>query len=266
MFYEMRRAAYLIKSVYRVARGKLLWQNSERSYATLTYRMRGKCVYSWENGAEEKVFRRAEGESVNYLPSGLSFLTEGEEEELIAVRLFVFGEDDPEIAVLDGRTAAACGPLFRELLAEWEGRAGGYVNRCMILLCRIFETIEKSKRPAPDRRTALIREGADYLNRHFREPGLTVGKLAEQCFISEVYFRRLFREVYGVTPLARMNEMRLDFARELIGTEGLPVGEAAEQAGFADPDYFRSVFRKRFGCAPSALRTRPALPDSRTEE
>ena len=49
---------------------------------------------------------------------------------------------------------------------------------------------------------------------------------------------------------------RLDAARLALEREGLAVGQAAELAGYGNAANFATAFRRRFGCPPSAVRTR----------
>ena len=69
------------------------------------------------------------------------------------------------------------------------------------------------------------------------------------------YFRRYFKECTGLAPLAYLNRMRLERARELLWLESsLSVSEIARLCGYRDPLYFSTAFRRHTGLSPIAYR------------
>ena len=47
---------------------------------------------------------------------------------------------------------------------------------------------------------------------------LTIKEIADKAFISEVYFRKLFKESYGTSPQKYLIELRINNAKTLIAT------------------------------------------------
>jgi AraC family transcriptional regulator of adaptative response / DNA-3-methyladenine glycosylase II len=109
------------------------------------------------------------------------------------------------------------------------------------------------------RALALIDEGA--LGEH------DVARLAERLGIGERHLRRLFAEHVGASPLAVAQTRRAHFARQLVESTRLPLGEIAFAAGFGSVRAFNGAMRRAFGRAPSALRRpTPAQPGAAAEE
>jgi AraC-like DNA-binding protein len=102
----------------------------------------------------------------------------------------------------------------------------------------------------------LLTPAVRYLEAHFTDPELHNGLLAEQAHISEVYFRRLFKETYHTTPRQYLLELRLKRAKELLCGDVMPVGRVAELCGFAGVYHFCRVFRASTGQTPSEYRRR----------
>jgi AraC-like DNA-binding protein len=90
-----------------------------------------------------------------------------------------------------------------------------------------------------------------YLQAHYRDPELNVAQLASLCHVSEVYFRRVYRECFGTSPWQRILELRFSYACTLLQSGYYTVKEIANLAGFSDVKYFRTAFGKRFGCTPT---------------
>lgn len=82
----------------------------------------------------------------------------------------------------------------------------------------------------------------------------TVDALAREAGFSVSHFSRTFAAVVGERPQEFVIAVRLGRARELLATTGLPVGEVAAAAGFADIFYFSRLFKQRMGITPSEFR------------
>lgn len=64
-------------------------------------------------------------------------------------------------------------------------------------------------------------------------------------------FYRYYKLFFNRSPKAELLEARLERARYLLRVEGLPVGQAAAQAGFRNLSHFARYFRKDCGMSPS---------------
>lgn len=92
------------------------------------------------------------------------------------------------------------------------------------------------------------------LRMHMHEPSLSLGRLAGWLGIGADQLARSFRQATGRTPSARLAELRLQHARQLLATTALPVADVAAASGFADADYFCRVFRRALGTPPGRWR------------
>lgn len=78
--------------------------------------------------------------------------------------------------------------------------------------------------------------------------------LAHAFDLTPEHVNALFRRELGLTPRDVLNHERCRIAYHLIHSEGLPVAEAASQAGYQDPYYFSRVFKAIYSMAPSKAR------------
>ncbi|MDR1703162.1 MAG: helix-turn-helix domain-containing protein [Clostridiales bacterium] len=83
---------------------------------------------------------------------------------------------------------------------------------------------------------------------------ITVGALAEICCLSETHFRRLFRFVMGMSPLAFINAARVRQACALLYTTDMPVQAVAEAVGLAAAASFNRSFKQITGVSPREYR------------
>ena len=86
--------------------------------------------------------------------------------------------------------------------------------------------------------------------------------IAAAVHMSPVYFHRLFKRVWGVTPHAYMQRKRMREARRLLVETNEPIGAIAERTGHGSVYYFSRAFRRHHRCSPRAFRERggPDLP------
>jgi AraC-like DNA-binding protein len=75
--------------------------------------------------------------------------------------------------------------------------------------------------------------------------------MAKLCNISCVYFRRIFANAFGLSPIKYVNNLKIERAKELLRSRLYSVTEVCEIAGFSDPAYFCRLFKKEVGVTPS---------------
>ena len=104
--------------------------------------------------------------------------------------------------------------------------------------------------------TRLLAPAMEYLEGHYADPDLKNESLAAHAHISEVYFRRLFKEQYHTTPRQYILDLRMRHAKELLTHSPLSVGEVAELCGFSSVYHFCRAFSQATGQTPTAYRRR----------
>lgn len=93
----------------------------------------------------------------------------------------------------------------------------------------------------------------EYINIHYGE-NIKISKLAENEQMSEVNFRRIFKEVTGKSPSEYIQSVRINAAASLLeSTDGL-LSEISAMCGFYDEYYFGKVFKKYAGVSPGVFR------------
>ena len=101
----------------------------------------------------------------------------------------------------------------------------------------------------------LIRPSVRYLQRHDLTRKWSMKEVAALSGISETYFRTLFLQQFGCTPLQYLNIRKINRAKELL-TTSLSIKEIAKACGFSDANYFSRVFQKSEGMSPGEYRRR----------
>ena len=110
---------------------------------------------------------------------------------------------------------------------------------------------EQKKQYTPKTQVSLITPAVEKMERAFTQNGLTVCELAAMCEISEVYFRRLFLNAFGISPKEYIIQKRIEYAKDLLLSGDFSVLEVSKMCGYTEPCHFSREFSKRVGASPN---------------
>lgn len=110
---------------------------------------------------------------------------------------------------------------------------------------------ELSRQYVTGAQTELIAPATNAIRESFTDGELSVRYLAELCGISEVYLRRLFLRVFGVSPKEYIVKKRIEYAKSLLRSGDFSVSAVAALCGYSEPCHFSREFTRRVGVAPS---------------
>ena len=96
-----------------------------------------------------------------------------------------------------------------------------------------------------------VRPAIEYIDEHYADPEISNEQLANRCSISTVYFRKLFRDCVGMSPIAYLHQIRIKRAKELLLTDYSSITQIAESVGYRSIYHFSKMFRNYTGHSPS---------------
>ena len=145
--------------------------------------------------------------------------------------------------------------LFTRLMNAFvPGSSAAFANSMASLYAIYAAAVSASGSYLNGSAKSKMAEAKHYIDTHFAEKDLRISQLAEQADMSQVYFRKLFREAWGCTPSQYAVSVRLQRAKALMEYPFLTLEECAEQSGFSSLQYFCKVFKKEVGTTPSKYR------------
>lgn len=146
--------------------------------------------------------------------------------------------------------------LLMQILEEQGEKQFGSEYIKASLLQVILVTIKRAQNRQPQkllkqntRKKELINNALSYMEEHYTEE-LNVAKIARESALSESYFRMLFKDVTGLTPLEYTTRIRIIKSLEFIQRDNVTIRQAAEMVGIYDPNYFTRIFKKVMGYPP----------------
>ena len=128
-----------------------------------------------------------------------------------------------------------------------------------LLLCRVLRLHSNARRSARLGRHVLapfrLRRSLDFIEAQLGSQ-IGVGDIAAASGISRFHFSRAFRQTTGSSPYAYLLGRRIAAAKMLLVHSERPLGEIAEQCGFASLNQFSRMFKRDAGICPSSFRNR----------
>jgi len=114
------------------------------------------------------------------------------------------------------------------------------------LIKRYADTGSTEGHVGKEKRT--IQQARHYVEEHFAE-SVSLKALAQHVSLSPYYLLRVFRAEVGMPPYAYLESVRIRHTQRLIKA-GVPLAEAAAEAGFSSQSHMTRQFKKIIGVTP----------------
>lgn len=105
----------------------------------------------------------------------------------------------------------------------------------------------------------LVMRGQDWMRRHLLEDDFSIESLARALGASPRNLLRRWRRANGSTPIAYLQDLRVDLAKNLLETTDLGLDAIADRIGYRDHASFRRLFRQKTTLSPREYRMRFAV-------
>lgn len=220
-----------------------------RSNHALLYIINAERTYSFSSGEEFCV----KNGDILFVPKGLPYTVSGTEIREGFSICFETKEPDLNPFLLRPKNSSYFLDSFRTASNAWSNKTIGYQMRCKAelynIICNmqseyLLNYVSKSTRSRLD-------PALEYIHKEYTRENLSIPYLADLCNMSEVLFRRHFKNSMGLSPLRYINNLKIARAKELLSFGECSVSEAAFLSGFHDECYFSREFKRATGVAPS---------------
>lgn len=118
-------------------------------------------------------------------------------------------------------------------------------------LLRYFSGLETYMAKQGDQAAPAVQRVRDYIDRHYRDPKISVSSLAEQFRLNTSYLSRQFKQEYGCGVLEYIHKCRVSEAKSLIA-QGAELDTVAIQTGYPSRRALDSAFSRYEGITPRA--------------
>lgn len=241
--------------IKNVARARIVPANQKRT----TKIKRLYHVFIFYHGCE-KTYKFKNGKTLYTKNNDILFIPKEEEYSVSCTTLgetysinFELYEDIPlSPFVFKPKNVAAFFEYFKAAEAAWRKKYTGYEMRLKAeaynVICNMIKEyeLEYVGKKGNDR----LKPAITHIHNHYNQAGLSVAYLADLCSMSEVYFRKIFTNSMGITPIKYINNLKISMAKELLLSKSCTISKVAELSGFQSDSYFSREFKKHTGMSP----------------
>ena len=115
------------------------------------------------------------------------------------------------------------------------------------ILLKLAESSTKEYHPKSHREK--IKPAAEFIAKHY-DKQVSNDELAKMCGISTVYFRKLFTESFGMSPINYIHFIRTEKAKEMLSIDYSNITNIALSLGYPSIYDFSRTFKKYAGISP----------------
>ena len=145
-----------------------------------------------------------------------------------------------------------------EALFRWylDDRESGWLNAqpgAHLISLMLHEVADRRPSPTTGSRDVLASNAARHIRIHFQED-LNTAAVATALGFNPDYLGRAFRKAYGMTLTEAIHQRRIRHASHLLRDTSMTIDEISRASGYADPGYFRRMFKRVEGTTPGKHR------------
>jgi AraC family transcriptional activator of pyochelin receptor len=93
----------------------------------------------------------------------------------------------------------------------------------------------------------------DFIKAHMFEP-ISLLQVARASGLNDFKLKKGFKELFGTTAFGYLNELKMEYGRQMLLGSSCSIYEVAYTLGYHDPYNFSKAFRKYFGYLPGKLK------------
>ncbi len=150
--------------------------------------------------------------------------------------------------------------ILYEMDWEFTREESGYMQvlkadlmRLLIQIFRLYRRMAGRQQDLSMYHRLIVRNAVVRLQEHYAED-IRCEWLAKQAYLSVNHFRKIFRDITGMTVIQMLQHIRIRMACQLLETTRFSVAEIADQVGYSDVKYFYQIFEKEKEMTPGEYR------------
>lgn len=188
--------------------------------------------------------------SLAYFPSNTSYTRTSFRDNMIVIHLKVLNYNSTTVEAYYPTKPEILAELFTKAYECWSNKDVSFRHETAAIVNRIFAEIYKDNCYVKEN-ASKIGEAVKYINKNIYSPKLSLADAAKQAFMSDTYFRKLFKKEFGMSPKEYVIDKRIRYAASLIISGDCSLKEVATFAGYNDYKHFSVEFKRVTGKSPS---------------
>lgn len=245
MLFQQESLTFQLFDVLYLQQGYSKTRNKNRHYDALSFRIHSHTIIE----DQENRIQLQDG-AIAYFPSNYAYTRIAELDDLIVVHFKCYNFSGNKIEHFTPRNPKAYSDLFHQLLDCWRNKEPGFLHQASAIFSQILQMIYCDNIPE-----SIVHSKIDasmqYIRQNLLHADFSLTEAARKSFVSDVYFRKLFKELYGISPKQYVIQNRIQQAASLILAGCCSLQEVAQMCGYRDYKHFTTEFKRIMGFSPS---------------
>ncbi|WP_283680927.1 response regulator transcription factor [Parablautia sp. Marseille-Q6255] len=102
---------------------------------------------------------------------------------------------------------------------------------------------------------SFVQKAKEYVRGNYADEEISLDHVCESLGVSNSYFSTIFKKETGNSFIGYLTDYRMEQAARMLLETNEKSYIIAKRVGYADPNYFSYVFKRRYGVSPSKYRT-----------
>ncbi len=136
---------------------------------------------------------------VAYVPERLDYRRIARGDKLIVIHFDSVNYHTNAVEYFSPQNAEVLKELFVRILNCWNKKEKGYKYQATAILYEILGECHTQNFVLP-KKNPKIEKSIAYITEHYRDKDISMAEIANRSFVSEVYFRKLFKKEFGISP------------------------------------------------------------------
>ena len=139
---------------------------------------------------------------------------------------------------------------FDYLLKHWkEEKLTGLISEAIVNIKELSLENSANENLQESQKSAIKK----YIKENYKRD-ISAGDVAGILGYSDVYFSKIFKQLFDDTFINYLTKVRIDKAKVLLKDVGFNIKEVGASVGYTDSNYFTKVFKRAVGMSPSEYR------------
>ncbi len=245
MFFQQENLAFQLHDILYLQQGYTKTRNTNRHYDALSFRIESDTTI--EAGSQTISLQKG---TIAYFPSNVEYTRNAKKDNLIVIHFKCFNFSGNRIESFSPDNPEKYEAMFQKILNLWKEKAPGYQHTCAAIFCEVLRALYLDTLPEQSNHSK-IEASIRYIHQNMFDPDFSLTEAAKQSYISDVYFRKLFKEIYGISPKQYVIQNRIQHAASLILSGEFSLQEVASMCSYHDYKHFTTEFKRIMGISPS---------------
>ncbi len=245
MIFEKETLVFQILDVLYIEQEDVKFYNHDRTFDALSFRIEADTIIEYKNKQIQLT-----DDSICFFPAVVNYTRIANKDKLVVVHFKTYNYQSNEIEDFSPTNPQKYRLLFEEILHCWNAKELSYKHEASSILNQIFAELYKDNKKIKDPDSKIYRS-IQYIEENCYKKDFSLATAARKSYISETYFRKLFKIEYGISPKEYVIRRRLKYATSLIMSGYYTLQNISEMCGYNDYKHFSVEFKKIIGVSPS---------------